>query len=77
MAHGPIQPGKYTVYVVSSPVDRLRYVAGDIATAEVEFLPSDKPVAETPLDPVIPVLAVGIVGVLGLGLSRLHGKKEL
>ena len=28
---GEMRPGKYTVYVVSSPVDRLRYVAGDFA----------------------------------------------
>lgn len=73
---GVISPGKYTVYVVSSPVDRLRYVSGDIATADVEFLASDKPVAETPLDPVIPVIAIGIAGILGLVMFRMQGKRE-
>src|SRR5512137_248638 len=57
---GNMKPGKYTVYVVSSPLDRSRYVREDFATAEIEFLPSDKPVAETPLEPAIPVIAVGL-----------------
>jgi hypothetical protein len=72
---GELKPGKHTVYVVSSPVDRLRYVAGDFATVDVEFLPSDKPVAETPLDPAIPFIAVGIGAGLGLCLSRMQGKR--
>lgn len=72
---GEMKPGKHTIYVVSSPIDRLRYVAGDFATVDVEFLPSDKPVAETPLDPAIPVIAVGIGAGLGLCLSRMQGKR--
>jgi len=71
---GEMNPGLYTVYVVSSPIDRLRYVSGDYATAEVEFLASDKPAAETPLEPVIPVIAVCIAGVLGFCMSRMQGK---
>jgi len=71
---GEMRPGKYTVYVVSSPVDRLRYVAEDFATAEVEFLASDKPVAETPLDAALPVIAVGVGAVLGLCVSRRQKK---
>jgi len=67
---GEMKPGIYTVYVVSSPVDRLRYLSGDYATAEVEFLASDKPAAETPLGPAIPVIAVGVGAVLGLYMSR-------
>jgi len=73
---GVMSPGKYTIYVVSSPVDRLRYVAGDIATVDVEFLASDKPAAETPLEPVIPVIAIGIAGILGLVMFRMQGKRE-
>jgi hypothetical protein len=73
---GEMSPGKYTIYVVSSPIDRLRYVAGDIATVDVEFLASDKPVAETPLEPAIPVSAIGIAGVLGLCLSRMRGNMK-
>jgi hypothetical protein len=73
---GVMSPGKYTVYVVSSPIDRLRYVAGDMATADVEFLASDKPAAETPLDPAIPVAALGICAALTLGLIRMQGKRE-
>ena len=73
---GEMKPGIYTVYVVSSPVDRLRYVSGDYATAEVEFLASDKPAAEIPLEPVIPVIAVGVGAVLGIYMSRIQGKRE-
>jgi hypothetical protein len=73
---GELKPGKYTVYVVSSPLDRLRYVREDFATAEVEFIPSDKPAAETPLGPAIPVIAVGIGAVLGLHITRMQGKRK-
>jgi hypothetical protein len=73
---GEMKPGNYTVYVVSSPLDRSRYVREDFATAEVDFLPSDKPAAETPLEPVIPVLAVGVGAVLGLCVSRPREKRN-
>jgi hypothetical protein len=71
-----MKPGLYTLYVVSSPLDRSRYVREDFATAEIEFLPSEKPQAESPLDPVIPVMAVGLGAVLGIFLSRMQGKRE-
>jgi hypothetical protein len=67
---GTMKPGKYTVYVESSPLDRLRYMSGDFATADVEFLPSDKPVTETPLEPALPLIAVGFVAILGLWRYR-------
>jgi len=73
---GEMRPGKYTIYVVSSPVDRLRYVSEDFATVDVELLASDKPAAESPLEPAIPVVAVGITAVLGFCMSRVQRKKE-
>jgi len=73
---GDMKPGLYTVYVVSSPLDRTRYVREDFATAEVEFLPSDKPSPEIPLGPAVPVIAVGVGAVLGLCVSRMQGKRE-
>ena len=73
---GEMKPGNYTVYVVSSPLDRSRYVREDFATAEVEFLASDKPAADIPLEPAIPVIAVGVGAVLGLCVSRIRGKRE-
>jgi len=73
---GTMTPGKYTVYVVSSPVDRLRYVRDDVATVEIEFLASDKPVTETPLGPAIPVIAVGVAAALGLCVSRRREKRR-
>jgi hypothetical protein len=73
---GEMKPGRYTVYVVSSPLDRLRYVREDFATAEIEFLASDKPAAETPLEPAIPVIAVGVGAALGLYMSRMRDKRK-
>jgi hypothetical protein len=73
---GEMKPGRYTVYVVSSPLDRLRYVRDDFATAEIEFLASDKPVAEVPLEPAIPVIAVGVGAVLGFYMSRIQEKRK-
>ncbi len=72
---GEMRPGKYTVYVVSSPVDRLRYISGDFATVDIEFLDSNRPSAETPLEPVLPVIAVGVVAALGLYMSWVRGKR--
>ena len=70
---GTLEPGTYTVYVVDSPVDRLRFTKTEYATAEIKFLPSEKPVAETPIDP---ILAVG--GLVGAGclLGILHRKRN-
>jgi hypothetical protein len=73
---GEMSPGKYIVYVVSSPVDRLRYAREEMATVEIEFLASDKPVTETPVEPVIPVIAVGIAAALGLYVSRRQEKED-
>jgi hypothetical protein len=73
---GTMTPGKYTIYVVSSPVDRLRNVREDMATVDVEFLAPDKPVTETPLEPAVPIIALIIVGVLGLYASRQPEKRS-
>ncbi|MGA2122042.1 MAG: hypothetical protein ABSG49_08365 [Methanoregula sp.] len=67
---GTLKPGKYTVYVVDTPVDRQRFIKEEYATTEIEFLPSDKPVTETPLDPLLPVLALVYAGFL-LGVAGL------
>ena len=37
---GTLKPGNYTVYVVDRPVDRLRFVRPEYATAAIEFLPA-------------------------------------
>jgi hypothetical protein len=68
---GTLEPGTYTVYVVDSPIDRLRFSRAEYATTEIRFLPSEKLVAETPLDPVL-----SVAGLLGAGclLGILHRK---
>ena len=67
---GTLKPGKYTVYVLDGPVDRQRFAREEYATADIQFLPSEKPITETPLDPVIPVMALGVAGFL-LGMASL------
>jgi uncharacterized integral membrane protein len=58
---GNLEPGNYTLYVVSSPVDRLRFQKEDFATAEITVLPSSRPASETPLDPMVTFVAIGVV----------------
>ena len=61
---GNLKPGNYSVYVVGSPLDRLRSNPQETAVVQVSFAPSENPSAETPLPPVLPVAAIVIAGVL-------------
>ena len=68
---GNLKPGTYTVYVVSAPVDRLRFVRGEYTTTEIVFLPSGQPTNEAPLGPALPIVALVITGVVLLGYGRM------
>jgi len=57
---GSMNPGKYTIYVVTSPVDRERFSNDGYASADVIFLPSENEPTPVPLPPGIAVVAVGI-----------------
>ncbi len=70
---GTLKPGNYTMHVVSSPVERLRFNEGESATIGVTFLPPSRTEPEAPLDPVLPVIALGVLGILYLGA---RGKQE-
>ena len=72
---GTVGPGTYTVYAVTSPVDRLRYQKGDYATAEIEFLPGNEPATPAPLDPVVPVVATGIGAMVCVCVFRMREKR--
>jgi len=69
---GTLKPGNYTVHVVASPVERMRFNEGESASVGVTFLPPPETEPETPLDPVLPGVACGIAGMLflGAGLKR-------
>lgn len=69
---GTLKPGNYTMHVVTSPVERMRFSEGESASVDVTFLPPLFPEAETPLDPVLPMAACGIAAILflGAGLRR-------
>lgn len=55
---GTLKPGTYTLFVVSTPVDRLRFAKGEFARTDVEFLPSEGMINEVPLDPVVTIAAL-------------------
>ena len=68
---GTLKPGKYTVHVVASPVERMRFNEGESSSADITFRPPPVTEAETPLDPVLPVAACAICSVLYLA-SRVR-----
>ena len=72
---GTMKPGKYTIYVLDSPTDRLRFVRADFATTDIEFLPPEHPMTETPLDPVLAIVEVGVAAA-GICLAGLMGKRK-
>jgi hypothetical protein len=61
---GTLEPGNYTVHVVASPVERMRFSEGESASVDVTFLPPRVTESETPLDPILPVAALGITSIL-------------
>ncbi len=72
---GNLKPGTYTIYVVSSPVDRVRFVKGEFTKTEIVFLPSEAPTNEVPLKSVLPVTALVITAVVILGYGGMRQKK--
>ena len=72
---GTLKPGAYTIHVVSSPVERLRFNEGESAMVGVIFSPAPETEPEAPLDPVVPVVALGIAGIVLLGSSLTTKKK--
>lgn len=67
---GTLKPGTYTINVVSTPVDRLRYTEGEYAKAEVEFIDSGIPANEVPVDAHIPIAALFTAFCAGIFLIR-------
>lgn len=66
---GSLKPGNYTVHVVASPVEQMRF-GGESASVDVTFLPAAATEAETPLDPLLPALACAIAAVLVVCIER-------
>ncbi len=67
---GTLKPGMYTIYAVSSPIDRIRYAPGEYATTEVELLPSDVPPGEIPVPVYLPFAALVIVAGAGIAVKK-------
>jgi hypothetical protein len=61
---GTLKPGTYSVYVVGSPLDRLRSNPQETAVTHISFAPAEVTPAETPLPPMIPVVALVIAGLV-------------
>ena len=67
---GTLKPGTYTVHVVDTPVERLRFATGESAQTEIEFLPSGIPENEAPLDPIVTLAALITLSCAGTVLMR-------
>lgn len=70
---GNLKPGNYSVYVVASPLDRLRSNPQETAVTGVSFAPSEDPEVDTPVSPVVPVCAL-FCAVVIFSLAGLRRK---
>jgi hypothetical protein len=68
---GAMNPGEYTVYVVTSPVDHERFNSGGYASADVTFLPPENVPTPAPLPPGIAVAAIVIALTGSLAIRQL------
>ncbi|PKL63983.1 MAG: hypothetical protein CVV32_11165 [Methanomicrobiales archaeon HGW-Methanomicrobiales-3] len=67
---GNLNPGTYSVYVVASPLDRLRFNPQETAVAEISFAPAERPPAESPLPMMATVLSLAIAAILCATVAR-------
>jgi hypothetical protein len=72
---GDLKPGTYTIYVVSSPVDRLRFVQEEYTSTEIVFHPPEAQPDEVPIEPAVPVVALVITGVVLLEYGRMKEQR--
>lgn len=73
---GELRPGRYSVYVVSSPLDHQRFAPGEYATIDINIQSSEKPTTQIPLSPLIPVAALVFAGIAGIVMHRKYQKSE-
>ena len=62
---GNLKPGSYSVYVVGSPLDRLRSNPQETAVTQINFTSPASRSPETPLEPAAALGALIIAGILG------------
>lgn len=62
---GNMNPGKYTVWVVTSPVDRERFTHNGYASTDITFLPAETEPTPVPLPTGLTVAALGITILTG------------
>jgi len=72
---GNMNPGTYTVYVVTSPIDRERFGHSGYAKVEVAFLPPTMEPTPVPLCPDIAVVALAITIITGS--CAIRGLKKI
>jgi hypothetical protein len=71
---GNLNPGTYTVYVVTAPVDHERVSAGPYATTKITIEPSEAEATPIPLSPWSTVLALAITACAGAVLLSRQNK---
>lgn len=67
---GNLKPGMYSVYVVGSPLDRIRSNPQETAVAQVSFAPAEDIEVETPLPAALPLAALVLAVVLSGAVAR-------
>ncbi len=67
---GNLKPGTYSVYVVASPLDRLRFNPQETAVAQISFAPAERSAAQSPLPAMVPVLALATAAILAATVTR-------
>jgi uncharacterized membrane protein len=65
-----MNPGTYTIYVVTTPLDRERFSHGGYASTNITFLPPETEATPVPLSPGIAVVALGITIITGSCMIR-------
>lgn len=61
---GTLKPGNYTIHVVSSPFEPMRFSEDESASARIMFLEAPVTRARAAPDPLLPVIACGIAMIL-------------
>jgi len=73
---GNLNPGTYTVYVVTTPIDRERFSTGPYALTKITFEPAEEEATPIPLSPWSAVLALVITACAGTVLLHRQNKRE-
>jgi len=73
---GNLKPGTYTVHVVASPVERMRFNEGESSSATIIFRSPPETGAATPLDPLAVPAAAGVAAIVFAAWGGVRKAKD-